>query len=78
MAFESHTIVRKVRDGSDGGRFVLLSELAETTLFVFRPTAPEMTIGEVCAELIRRGISEVDAANLVAEAVDDFAGRLAI
>ena len=74
MAFESHTIVRKVRGGADGGRFVILSEQGVTKLFVFKPTGPEMTIREVCAELMRRGISERDASKLVAEAVDDFDG----
>ena len=74
MALESHTIVRKVRGGPDGGRFVILAEQALTKLFVFKPTGPEMTMQEVCAELIRRGISERDASKLVAEAVDDFDG----
>jgi len=74
MASESHTIVRKLRGGPDGGRFVILSEVAERQLFVFRPTGAEMTMQEVCAALIARGISERDAVKLVAEAVDDYDG----
>jgi hypothetical protein len=33
-----------------------------------------MTMNEVCLALIAHGISELDAAKLVAEAVDDFDG----
>jgi hypothetical protein len=72
MALESHTIVRKVRGGPDGGRFVVLSEIIEAKAFVFRPTGPEMTVDGVCAALIAHGISEPDAIKLIAEAVDDF------
>ena len=74
MTLESHTIVRKVRSGPDGGRFVILSEIAELKLFVFRPVGPEMTTDEVCAALIARGISEPDATKLIGEAIDDFDG----
>lgn len=72
---ESHTIVRKVRGGPDGERFVILAEHAETKMFVFRPVGSEMTMQEVCDALIARGISEPDALRLVGEAVDDFDGQ---
>jgi hypothetical protein len=75
MALESHTIVKKVRGGPDKGRFVILSEQPGTKLFVFKETGPEMTIDQVCIALLARGISEVDAMRLVAEAEDDFRGR---
>lgn len=39
---------------------MILSELAETKVFVFRPTGPELTEREVCEQLIGRGISEAD------------------
>jgi hypothetical protein len=74
MALESHTIVRKVRGGPDGGRFVILGEQQDTRLFIFRPIGPELTIEQVCDALIRRGISEIDAQKLVGEAVDDYDG----
>src|SRR5687767_566793 len=74
MALESHTIVRKVRAGSDGGRFVILGEIVDAKLFVFRPLGPEMTMHAVCAALIAHGISEPDAVKLISEAVDDFDG----
>jgi hypothetical protein len=74
MALEAHTIVRKLRGGQDGGRFVILSEVGDTTVFVFRPVGPELTMQEVCAALIAHGISEPNAMMMVAEAVDDFDG----
>jgi hypothetical protein len=74
MAWESHTIVRKVRGGADGGRFALLSEQANARQFVFRPVGTEMSLTEVCVELIAHGISEQDAVRLIAEAIDNFDG----
>ena len=74
MALESHTIVRKVQGGPDGGRFVILSEVIEPKVFVFRPLDRDMTMDEVIHALIARGISEPDAVKLIEEAIDDFDG----
>jgi hypothetical protein len=64
--------VRKVSDGPDGGRFLILSELAETKAFVFAPTGPALTMREVCDALMAYGISEQDAMTLLNEAIASF------
>jgi hypothetical protein len=64
--------VRKVSEGPDGGRFVILGELAAGQAFVFERIGTEMTMREVCLALVANGISESDALKLLEEAVADF------
>ena len=71
------TIVRQTRGGSNGDRqrFTILSEMEIAqgrSQFSFTPLGPEMTLREVTAALIRRGISERDAFNLIDAAIRSY------